>query len=124
MLLKTEEAYSSTQKENLSSSRYWELAPKEVCKDTSHMEAFFQDVMDKAGEGIILRDPSAPLQSGRSAGYLKHKVWSNMKKTIFTLILFMWHTKIPKKTKPTQKYRDGEAKIIRKIGVYQWECEL
>ena len=39
-----------------------------------HMEKFFQDIIDKGGEGIILRDPEAPLQRGRSRGYLKHKV--------------------------------------------------
>jgi ATP-dependent DNA ligase len=38
------------------------------------METFFQDVIDKGGEGIILRDPTAPYESGRSKGYLKHKV--------------------------------------------------
>jgi len=38
------------------------------------MEFFFQDVLNKGGEGIILRDPSAPYQAGKSAGFLKHKV--------------------------------------------------
>jgi len=48
----------------------------EICMDTSHMESFFQDVIDKGGEGIILRDPKSPYQPGRSLGYLKHKVSS------------------------------------------------
>jgi len=39
-----------------------------------HLEEFLQDVVDKGGEGIILRDPFIPLQAGRSMGYLKHKV--------------------------------------------------
>ena len=51
-----------------------EVAPKVVCRDAHHMETFFQDVVDKGGEGIILRDPTAPYESGRSKGYLKHKV--------------------------------------------------
>jgi len=51
-----------------------EIAQKQECKDTTHMERFFQEVMDKGGEGIILRDPNAPYQPGRSLGYLKHKV--------------------------------------------------
>lgn len=42
----------------------------------AHIEKYFQDVMDKGGEGIILRDPASPLQPGRSAGFLKHKVGS------------------------------------------------
>lgn len=51
-----------------------EIAPKEKCVDMRHLERFFQDVIDKGGEGIILRDPAALLQPGRSLGYLKHKV--------------------------------------------------
>lgn len=54
--------------------KYVSLAQMEVCKDIAHMETFFQSVIDEGGEGIILRDPHAPLQPGRSAGYLKHKV--------------------------------------------------
>ena len=50
------------------------LAPREVCRDMTHLEQFFQDIIDQGGEGIILRDPKAPYQPGRSAGYLKHKV--------------------------------------------------
>ena len=54
--------------------KHIELAPYELCKDVVHLEKFFQDVVDKGGEGIILRDPLSPYQEGRSAGYLKHKV--------------------------------------------------
>ena len=53
---------------------YIQLAYKEKCRDLAHMETFFQDVIDKGGEGIILRDPEAPYQPGRAPGYLKHKV--------------------------------------------------
>lgn len=53
---------------------YIYVAPKEVCKNTEHLEQEFQTIIDKGGEGIILRDPSALLQKGRSAAYLKHKV--------------------------------------------------
>jgi DNA ligase-1 len=51
-----------------------EVAPKEVCKNMDHMQCFLQDIIDGGGEGIILRDPLAPYQSGRSLGFLKHKV--------------------------------------------------
>ena len=60
-----------------------------------HLEEFFQDIIDKGGEGIILRDPAAPFQRGRAPGYLKHK-----------------------------KFRDAEAKIVGSAGHHQWECEL
>jgi DNA ligase-1 len=56
------------------SSPHIQIAPMEVCKNAQHMESFLQDIIDGGGEGIILRDPSDSLQSGRSAGYLKHKV--------------------------------------------------
>ena len=54
--------------------KYIEVAPYLVCESTSHLEVLFQDIVDKGGEGIILRDPKAPYQPGRSPGYLKHKV--------------------------------------------------
>jgi DNA ligase 1 len=60
------------------------LAEYERCKDIPHLEAFFQDVIDKGGEGIILRDPNSPYKPGLSTGYLKHKVIS---KQHFAVIL-------------------------------------
>lgn len=57
-------------------SPYVQLAPKELCKGMQHLEAYFQDIMDQGGEGIILRDPTCLLEPGRSHGYLKHKVQS------------------------------------------------
>ena len=55
-------------------SKYIGIAEKVVCRDAGHLESFFQDVIDKGGEGIILRDPQALLQPGRTPSYLKHKV--------------------------------------------------
>jgi ATP-dependent DNA ligase len=52
------------------------LAPKEECQNEHHMQMFLQDIIDGGGEGIILRDPLAQHQSGRSPGFLKHKVFS------------------------------------------------
>ena len=86
-----------------------EIAPMEICKDTSHLEQFYQAVMDRGGEGIILRDPNAVYQPGRCPGYLKHKVGSNT---------------VARSTNCLQKFRDAEAKIVGPAGAYQWECEL
>ena len=55
-------------------TEYFKVAPKEICKDTQHLEKFLQDVIDKGGEGIILRDPAGLYTPGRSQGFLKHKV--------------------------------------------------
>ena len=56
------------------SCKYVHVAGKEECIDFAHLEKFFQDILDKGGEGIILRDPEALYTPGRSPGYLKHKV--------------------------------------------------
>ena len=66
--------YSSVEHMRKKPWGYITVAPKEECRDMPHLEKVFQDIVDKGGEGIILRDPSAPLQAGRSPGYLKHKV--------------------------------------------------
>jgi len=60
---------------------FLELAPREQCKDLAHLETVFQNIVDKGGEGVILRDPNAPFEQGRSRGYLKHKV-------IISLLIF------------------------------------
>ena len=52
----------------------------------AHLESFFQDVVGKGGEGVILRDPTSLIQPGRSPGYLKHKVGfkTNVSRKILT----------------------------------------
>ena len=54
--------------------KYISVAPHEPCRDEAHLEKFFQDILDKGGEGIILQDPLCLYKPGRSHGYLKHKV--------------------------------------------------
>ena len=97
--------------------KYIGIADKVVCRDVAHLESFFQDVIDRGGEGIILRDPKAPLQPGRTTSYLKHKV----------LLLISFITSpffVNLRGNATQKFRDGEARIVGKISYQQWECEL
>jgi len=60
--------------ESQNKSSVIELAQKEVCVDENHLNKYFQNIIDQGGEGIILRDPSAPFQAGSTRGYLKHKV--------------------------------------------------
>mgnify|MGYP002385648633 FL=1 len=57
-----------------------------MCTGIAHLEKVFQDVIDRGGEGVILRDPSAPYVQGRSTGYLKHKVTETTKKAVQGLI--------------------------------------
>jgi len=54
--------------------RYIQIAEKEVCRGEEHLSKVFQDILDRGGEGVILRDPQAPFEHGRSRGFLKHKV--------------------------------------------------
>lgn len=54
--------------------KYLEIAKPVECRHTAHFEQFFQEIVDKGGEGVILRDPAAPYQPGLSTGFLKHKV--------------------------------------------------
>lgn len=96
---------------------YIRIAEMEKCEGMDHLERFFQDIVDRGGEGIILRDPSSPFQSGRSHGYLKHKVFILKFKLkgmeMFFSLFFLF-----------KKYRDAEARIVRPVGTHQWECEL
>jgi len=90
-----------------------EVAQKVSCKDVSHLESFFQDIIDQGGEGIILRDPNAVLQPGRSQGFLKHKVINIF--PFLKRILLMLRMK---------KFRDAEARVVAAVGMNQWQCEL
>jgi DNA ligase 1 len=54
---------------------YVKVVDKEECVGTQHMERRYQEIIEGGGEGIILRDPNAAYQPGRSLGYLKHKVF-------------------------------------------------
>ena len=76
------------------------------------MDEFFQDILDKGGEGLILRDPNSLYQNGRSSGYLKYKV-SILVTTLFLYLIF-----------PSQRFRDAEAQIVKKIAPQFWECIL
>jgi len=61
-------------KKNQSNNHYIELAAKQECIDKQHLEDFFQDIIKRGGEGIVLRDPASFYVPGRSNGFLKHKV--------------------------------------------------
>jgi len=53
---------------------FTQIAPMVLCSDMSHLDNYFQNVVENGGEGIILRDPQSLLIPGRSPGFLKHKV--------------------------------------------------
>lgn len=80
----------------------------------NHLDTFLQNILDNGGEGVILRDPTAPYQPGRATGYLKHKV----------RLPSLFEYSASHKPYLSQKFRDAEAKIVGSAGTYQWECEL
>jgi len=90
-----------------------ELAPHLICKDMQHLDAFYQDVSDNGGEGVILRDPSSRDTEGRSSGFLKHKVGHFLSSLPQTLTFFF-----------SKKYRDAEGRIVKAVDAHTWECEL
>jgi len=78
------DSFFSETKLHDSTSKYLEIAPKQICTGTDHLDKIFQDIVDGNGEGVILRDPDAPYKPGRSSGYLKHKVSSPLASPICT----------------------------------------
>ena len=50
------------------------VANKLKCRDMAHFDKHYQDILDAGGEGIILRNPAAFYEPGRSPNYLKYKV--------------------------------------------------
>jgi len=89
-----------------------EVAPKHECKDINHLETLFQDILDKEGEGIILRDPNGLYEAGRSRGFLKHKVYHS-------------RSLLANNFSPSsKKFRDAEAKVVGVIGPGRYECQL
>jgi ATP-dependent DNA ligase len=93
--------------------KYVQLAPRVVCTGTDHVEKMYQEILMKDGEGVILRDPQSPYKSGRSRGYLKHKVQcvEFMVDVLLTISLM-------------KKFRDAEARVIGSSSPHQWLCEL
>jgi len=80
-------------KDKKKTSPYIEIAPHHICTGRPHLESFVQDIIDQRGEGVIIRDPNALYQLGRSTGFLKHKVckkeknmWRNT--NLFICLLF------------------------------------
>lgn len=55
----------------LSLPGHCELVPHVPCKSIERMVAFADDVVTNGGEGVVVRDPKAPYQPGRTSGVLR-----------------------------------------------------
>lgn len=50
-----------------------EIHPHRVCASRAALEAFFVEIVDDGGEGVMLRSPGSAYERGRSAALLKYK---------------------------------------------------
>jgi DNA ligase-1 len=44
------------------------------CKGKSHLKEYFNKIIEKGGEGVILREPQSVYKPGRSTSLRKYKV--------------------------------------------------
>jgi len=54
------------------------IIPQSVCRDTSHLMEKLDAVVAAGGEGLVLRDPDSPYETGRSRHALKVKRYDDM----------------------------------------------
>lgn len=54
-------------------SPYIAIIPQIAIQDKSHLQQFYQDILSKGGEGVVVRNPDAHYVHGRSAQILKLK---------------------------------------------------
>ena len=49
------------------------LVERVKCKGPEHLKEFFDSIVKKNGEGVILREPGSLYENGRSQGLKKYK---------------------------------------------------
>ena len=54
------------------------IIPQQRCRDTAALQAFLSEVVEAGGEGVVLRRPDTPYETGRSANALKVKCFDDM----------------------------------------------
>ncbi|MCB1800726.1 MAG: DNA ligase [Gammaproteobacteria bacterium] len=54
------------------------VIPQVVCRGTRHLQQHLRDVTAAGGEGLVLRNPKAPYETGRSRSALKVKQFDDM----------------------------------------------
>ncbi len=57
---------------------YIQVVPAFQCRSKAHLETFYHSILDKKGEGVMLRTPNSPYEVGRSSHLLKYKVTSRI----------------------------------------------
>ena len=54
------------------------IIPQQRCRDTAHLQMFMNSVTKDGGEGVVLRNPVSPYETGRSSNALKVKRFDDM----------------------------------------------
>lgn len=54
-------------------NRYIKIIPQKICKDESDLNNFLKNILEKKGEGVILKNPKLEYFAGRSNDILKVK---------------------------------------------------
>ena len=80
------------------------IIPQIPCRDREHLRAMLAEVEAKGGEGLVVRNPRTPYQTGRSAAALKVKRFDDMEGKVVG-------------------YRPGKGKFAGKTGALQVEIE-
>ncbi|TLS67227.1 DNA ligase [Mariprofundus erugo] len=63
-------------------SPYLKIIRQLPCKDNRHLQRFMQQLVARGAEGVVVRNPLAPYQTGRSNGALKVKPYFDQECTV------------------------------------------
>ncbi|WP_293645225.1 DNA ligase [Thiolapillus sp.] len=80
------------------------VIPQSVCRDTAHLMEKLDAVVAAGGEGLVLREPGSPYETGRSRHALKVKRYDDMEGRVLG-------------------YRPGKGKFKGMVGALQVEIE-
>ena len=67
---------------NTHKGTFLRIIPQYTCKGNDHLKEFLSDVEKKGGEGVVVRDPSAPYIASRTAKALKVKTFQDAECTV------------------------------------------
>lgn len=59
-------------------NKYVQIIPQIKCKDENHLESFLQEIINKKGEGVIIKDGTKEYTTGRTNSSLKVKKFQDM----------------------------------------------
>jgi len=61
---------------------YIRIIEQKRCRGKAHLQSWLQQLLSQGAEGVVVRNPDTPYQTGRSANALKVKIYSDAECTI------------------------------------------